>query len=61
MPPAVGMWSLNHWTARDIPPTHFVFFFLILKNLFYYYFLFLAAWTLSLWHVGLVAVLHVGS
>ena len=22
-PPAVGAWSLNHWTAREVPSTRF--------------------------------------
>ena len=38
-PPALGAWSLNHCTTREVPNDHFCFFFLIYFYLFIYFWL----------------------
>ena len=50
MPPALGAWSLNHWTAREVPCRLFFFFeSLVFIFIFIYLFIFINLFIIYFW------------
>ena len=39
MPPAVEVWSLNHWTTREVPLSFFLYFSSFIYLFFFYFWL----------------------